>query len=182
MSPSKHTVIGFVQSIDPDPIRRLLIDMETLRKEGVTKVTLAISSFGGSPEQGFHAYTFLRALPIELTTYNLHTVQSAAIPLFLAGSKRIATPGSTFMMHGTVRGSIPNNPTDLLHYLAALNEAEDQRSVQLVAERTEQEVEVVREWFSGQKLRDTAFAVQFGIAQEVASLSLPLDVDRVLFY
>ncbi len=45
-------------------------------------------------------YNTLIALPIHLTVYNVGSVNSIGNVVFLAGRKRYACPGSTFMFHG----------------------------------------------------------------------------------
>ena len=66
---------------------------------GVKHLTLLISCPGGSTVEGFALYYFLRALPVELTTYNIGSIESMGNMVFLAGDKRFASPHSRFMFH-----------------------------------------------------------------------------------
>ncbi|MGA7327661.1 MAG: ATP-dependent Clp protease proteolytic subunit [Rhodomicrobium sp.] len=57
------------------------------------------SSEGGSTDQGLALYNFIRALPIPVHTHAAGHVGSIAVPVFLAGHKRTASPLSRFFFH-----------------------------------------------------------------------------------
>lgn len=67
--------------------------------KGVTKFHIVISSGGGNPKQGFGCYNFLRCIAAEVVTYNLSQIDSAAVPIFLAGSQRTIAPYSSIVVH-----------------------------------------------------------------------------------
>ena len=67
------------------------------------KIHLTIASGGGGITPGFAAFNELRAVPIELTTHNVGSVDSAAILIFMAGSKRLANKASGFLFHESTR-------------------------------------------------------------------------------
>jgi ATP-dependent Clp protease, protease subunit len=48
---------------------------------------------------GFALYFFLKSLPVPLTTYNVGSVESVGVVIFLAGGKRCACPGTRFLVH-----------------------------------------------------------------------------------
>ncbi|WP_155837415.1 ATP-dependent Clp protease proteolytic subunit [Herminiimonas sp. CN] len=50
----------------------------------------------GSTDQGFALYNFLRSLPIPLKTHNIGDVESIAVVVFLASTKRFTCPHSRF--------------------------------------------------------------------------------------
>ncbi len=62
-------------------------------------ITLVISSEGGDLNSGFTAYQFLRSLPATITTVNMCTVESIAVPIYLAGDQRMAMERSRFLLH-----------------------------------------------------------------------------------
>ncbi len=49
---------------------------------------------------GLTVYNVLRSLPINVTTYNVGSVNSIGNVVFLAGDKRYAAKSSSFMFHG----------------------------------------------------------------------------------
>jgi ATP-dependent Clp protease protease subunit len=169
-----HWVIGFNWIIDRVSTQRLLTAIGAAFERGARSITLCISSVGGAPEQALCAYEILRALPseVELTTHNVATVQSAAMILFLAGSKRLAVPNATFLMHKTSHNTGAAG-AEHLSYGADSVRADDMSAMAIVADRTGRDLNSVRKWFSGQKLRDTNFAKAEGIITEVTPVRIP---------
>jgi ATP-dependent protease ClpP protease subunit len=51
--------------------------------------------------------------------------------------------------------------------------ADDERTIAIVAERTKQPIEDVRSWFSGQVLRSTQFALEHGFIEKVVPVQFP---------
>lgn len=60
---------------------------------------LLVGSPGGSSYESFQLYSFLTQLPQQLTTVAIGFVASAAVLAYLAGARRIATPGTCFLLH-----------------------------------------------------------------------------------
>jgi ATP-dependent protease ClpP protease subunit len=73
----------------------LLAAAATCATNNVKKVSLAICTSGGDVTQGIAIYKTLRAMPFELTTYNVGNVDSIKNAVFLAGEKRYAAKHST---------------------------------------------------------------------------------------
>ena len=70
-----------------------------LVNEGAKEITILFSSEGGSTDDGISLYTFLKALPVELTMHAIGLVKSIAIPLFLAAPNRYASQNARFYFH-----------------------------------------------------------------------------------
>jgi ATP-dependent Clp protease protease subunit len=68
-------------------------------QSGASEIELHMSTEGGNMTAGFALYFFLKSLPVPLTTYNLGSVESVGVVIFLAGSKRFACPGTRFLVH-----------------------------------------------------------------------------------
>lgn len=60
---------------------------------------LLLSSEGGDLNSGFTMYNFLRSFPAPITAVNMGTVESIAVPIFLAADKRLAVQQSRFLLH-----------------------------------------------------------------------------------
>jgi ATP-dependent protease ClpP protease subunit len=170
-----HYLLGFNLIIDRIAVMRLMAAVGAAMQQGAHTVTLCISSIGGSPEQAFYAYEILRALPIPITTHNVGAVHSAAMYIFLSGSKRFAVPNANFLMHKTIHSPPPGSSygIDHLDYSGESIVADDERSVAIVAERTKQPIDKVRPWFSGQQLRSTEFALEHGFIEKVMPVQFP---------
>ena len=67
--------------------------------QGVKKITILMSSPGGSIIEGFALYNLIRALPFECNMHNIGSIHSIANIVFLAGENRSAAKYSTFMLH-----------------------------------------------------------------------------------
>ncbi|RJG00414.1 ATP-dependent Clp protease proteolytic subunit [Noviherbaspirillum sedimenti] len=85
--------------VDDDMVQRFFKQLANAVSNGVQSLHLMVQSTGGIISEGIALYNYLRCLPIELTTYNTGTVQSIAVIVFLAGSKRKASRTATFMLH-----------------------------------------------------------------------------------
>jgi ATP-dependent Clp protease, protease subunit len=169
-----HWVIGFNWLIDRKATQALLTAVHQAVDLKARKITLCLSSPGGAPDQAFYAYEILVALQsqVELITHNVSTVQSAAMMLFLAGSKRYAVPNSTFLVHKTTHDTGGSVTVDHVTKGIESIKADDQAAMAILAARTGTDLRTVRTWFAGQKLRDTNFAQRASIISEVAAVQL----------
>jgi ATP-dependent protease ClpP protease subunit len=68
-------------------------------QSGASEIELHLSTEGGNMTAGFALYYFLKSLPLPLTTYNIGSVESIGVVIFLAGEKRYACPGTRFLVH-----------------------------------------------------------------------------------
>ncbi len=68
-------------------------------QSGATEIELHLSTEGGNMTAGFALYFFLKSLPLPLTTFNVGSVESVGVVIFLAGDKRYACPGTRFLVH-----------------------------------------------------------------------------------
>lgn len=80
--------------------------------QDISKLTINISSGGGSVFSAITIYNYLKNLPYEITTHNLGEVSSAAILLYLAGTIRTSEDIAKFMIHPLaigINGNLPYN-------------------------------------------------------------------------
>ncbi len=68
-------------------------------QNGASELELHMSTEGGNMTAGFALYFFLKSLPLPLVTYNIGSVESVGVVIFLAGQRRYACPGSRFLIH-----------------------------------------------------------------------------------
>jgi ATP-dependent Clp protease protease subunit len=64
-----------------------------------SKIELHMSTEGGNMTSGFALYFFLKSLPIPLTTWNIGSIESVGVVIFLAGERRFACPDTRFLVH-----------------------------------------------------------------------------------
>src|SRR5882672_3321203 len=95
----KGLALTFVGPINPPATVRFRNACSAAVNDKVTHLNILFSSTGGSLDEGFSLYGFLRALPVELTMHAIGSVESIANVIFLAADKRLATAESHFMFH-----------------------------------------------------------------------------------
>lgn len=102
VGPQDRVLINFLLPINSDTVNSLLRIVNDQAKKGITNITLLMSSPGGDTPAALAAYNVLRSLPIELTTFNIGNVDSAAVMVYCAGRNRFSLPGpgTRFLIHG----------------------------------------------------------------------------------
>ena len=63
-------------------------------------IYIIISSGGGNVFEGLSLASFMKALPVRVTTHNIGQIDSIASVIFAAGSKRYANATASFLFHG----------------------------------------------------------------------------------
>src|SRR5258708_2867624 len=63
-------------------------------------ICLIISSGGGNVFERMSIASFMKTLPVQITTHNIGQTDSIANVIFAAGSKRYANDHASFMFHG----------------------------------------------------------------------------------
>ena len=96
----KVVYIRFFAQINPKTANTLMQHVEQKLREGVEHFVILISSPGGNVFSGISVYNFLKGIPAEVATHNFGSVDSVAILLFCAGSKRFCVPHARFLLHG----------------------------------------------------------------------------------
>lgn len=101
-TPERSVVINFSVPIDNNSANGLLRVVSGQMQQGIKKITILISSPGGDTVSAFAAYNILRNLPVDITTINIGTVDSAALLIYCAGNHResLDGPGIRFLIHG----------------------------------------------------------------------------------
>jgi len=97
-------VIRFFAPVDGNSINALLATIDQKLREGVGRITLLISSPGGTVFHGLSAYNFLKGIPAEVVTVNFGSVDSIGVVLYCAGARRISVPHARFLIHGVSAG------------------------------------------------------------------------------
>lgn len=176
-----HT-IHFMQSINPATLTGLQNVTLSALQQGATELHIHISSDGGTNDQGFAAYHFLRSLPVPLTMHCIGNVESMAVVMFLAGTSRIIVPHGKIKIH-PMHWGFPGGTVDhdrLAEYVASLD-FDAKRYADIFEEQTKGSNEVVnvRAHLAGQaKLLDATAAVAAGIATGIADAAVPATAVR----
>jgi ATP-dependent protease ClpP protease subunit len=167
--PQQVSVITFMGDINTASAGVLLQVVNQQIRNGIHKITLVISSGGGDPSAAFAAYNYLRNLPVELTTFNVGNVDSAAVMLYCAGQHRYSLPATRFLIHGNSLVFGANSTMDAaalqgnLELLKSLN----QMLVHVVVSTTNKTQTEVEAAVRGQAILSPDEAVRWGLVQEI---------------
>lgn len=137
-------------------------------------IHLLFQSFGGTVGDGIFLYHFLRSLTIDLTIYNMGSVQSIAALAYLGAKRRKTSAHATFTFH---RSSIQlPQPTSAarLQNIAESLVIDDRRTEAILRSHLRLSDE---KWVELSNYQDLTFAgeeaVQVGIADEIGEFSPP---------
>jgi ATP-dependent protease ClpP protease subunit len=177
---SKDYFFGFNHLLDRQSVGNLVALAQQAIALNARSVTICMTSTGGAPDQGLYAFEILSALPIAIHTHAIGTVQSAAIPLFMSGIRRTASPGANFLFHETLFSgdSALLRLDDLVGHAQAIEQS-NVCSQRLVAKTLGKPVEEIAKWFIGQNIRDTQFALDNKIIEKIEPLTLPPDAQFI---
>jgi ATP-dependent protease ClpP protease subunit len=72
---------------------------DIIERDDFGALTILFSSEGGSTDNSLALYNFLTQLPVPVHMHGMGHIGSAAVPVFLAGSKRTCSPFARFFFH-----------------------------------------------------------------------------------
>lgn len=167
--------IGFNAMINSKGIEQLLVVVAQAIQQMFTHVTICMSSTGGDPNSAMNGYNVLSSLPITLVTHNTGAVQSAAVTVFLAGKERYSCPGATMFFHQTAAAHDGVRRLTEVYLLGRLQQAkrEDQRTAQIIAEKSGSPADRIHEWQNAELTMDNEAALQAGLIHEIRPLVIP---------
>ena len=97
---TRPIVIRFFAPVIDVTVNALINAVDQKMKQGITELTLLISSPGGSVHHGLSAYNYLKGIPVNVTTHNFGSVDSIGVIVFCGGNNRLSVPEARFLLHG----------------------------------------------------------------------------------
>lgn len=170
------TFVGGMQRAQGNNLRVALCEMVN---GGAKKITILFSSDGGSPNEAIPLFSFLRALPVEITMHAIGPVDSLAIPVFLAGKKRFASKNATFLFHqyNWSYGQPQTDQQSLLRERLAILDSSMNWTVGIVKERTkitDADIESLK-LFDHPMILTSARAAELGLVEQVLEPTINRD-------
>ena len=98
---TQEVYAAFAGQIDQASVQKIFQGFGAVMTNRIPSVHLLFQSGGGHPGDGVCLYNFFRALPLDLTIYNVGSICSAAIIAYLGAKKRKTSAYATFMVHRT---------------------------------------------------------------------------------
>lgn len=112
MENKKNITIKFFSPVNMESASALMQVIDQAIKEGISQITLLLSTPGGDVAAGISLYNYLKGIPIEkIITHNFGSVDSIGVVVFCAGSERFSSPQARFIIHGIQINF--NQPTSL---------------------------------------------------------------------
>ena len=173
-------VVHFVASITPTSTFQLIdLASKAASAEGATELQVHISSDGGHTDDAFALYNFFKSLALPVAMHNIGNVESMAVIVYLAGSRRLAASNARFKIHslhwGFDAGKVDH--LRLKEFGASLDNDAD-RYVTLCDLETQgaaAPIPVREHLFGDALLLDAPAAVTAGLAHVIADPELPAD-------
>lgn len=162
-----YGLIGKWMDIDVD---RLVLEIESLRKQGVSNITFYVNSDGGEVNQGQALFNYLQRSNLNVT-WVVDGIAASMMAMLLTNPKHtvIANKYSKFMFH-RLCGMVSGNADEVRNYADTMEKFEADL-IKMFAERTKMdEKKVKKEYFNNNDTWLSAEeALKIGIVNEIRS-------------
>lgn len=176
----------FVEQVDVSKVNLMINQIQQFvlpRKP--KRLHLMLSSPGGDVSAGIALYNYLRAIPVEILTYNIGMVASIANVIFMAADakNRFACPYTSFLFHGVKLNLLAPMQVDY----AQMKEFESNmsRDLERISEvflaHTSLKKEKIDALFKQGEIQNLEGAVTDGIIAEVKMLKIPAEALQFAF-
>lgn len=169
-SPAEERVyIRFMANVNPQTASALLQTLDDVMKRGVTQATLLISSGGGNVLEGLSIFNYCIGAPLEIDTHNFGSVDSVAVVIYAAGSRRYTVPDARFLIHPvgfTTTGNVRFERELLAERLKGIT-ADNENLASAIANRTGKTKQELLETMFTRTVLNPEEAVAFGLVHEV---------------
>lgn len=176
----------YVDSIDVTKVNLVIHQIQqNILPHNPKRLHLLLSSPGGDVSAGIALYNYLRAIPVEVLTYNIGMVASIANVIFMAAESknRFACPHTSFLFHGVKMHLGAPMQLDL----AQVNEFKSNmaRDLERISEvfiaNTSLKKEKIDALFQQGEIQNLSSAVTDGIIAEVKALKIPAQAFQLAF-
>jgi len=173
--------VRFFAGINPKTVNTLMQVIQEQLQQGVERFVLLLSSGGGSVFGGISAYNFLRGIPAEVITHNFGSIDSVAVILYCAGTKRLCVPNARFLLHGI--GFDITQPTRfdeklLDERMKGLKIDRDNIS-RIIAENCNKKIEDVENDVLTSIVLNSGEAIAYGLVHEIKSELFPKEANII---
>jgi ATP-dependent Clp protease, protease subunit len=173
--PSSELWGTFCAQITAESVGRFMHCVNVGTQGNASRMHILFQSGGGNVSDGICLYNFLRKCPMDVTLYNVGTVASIGVIIFLGAKRRVAQKHATFMIHRSTSFPIGSHAADKLEFTAKALRLDDDRMEAILKEHlkfSEARWSEFRHnaefWFTAED------AVKDGIAIEIGEFSPPM--------
>jgi ATP-dependent Clp protease protease subunit len=174
LPPEIYTI--FCSGIEQATVQKIVASLTAASVNHVKQVHILFQSAGGFVGDGIFLYNLFRALPIELTLYNVGQLSSAAVVAYLGAKRRKTSARATFMLHRSTNSAQFATSSKLQHIAKSLI-LDDERTDSIIREHVKLPPELWDElqfhdiYLSGKE------GVDLGIATEIGEFEPPAGVQ-----
>ena len=163
--------ITFVVPIDSNSVNALIQIMNSQVRIGRKNFIILLSSQGGEVLAGLTAYNYLHGLGVNLTTFNIGQVDSAANLVFCAGGHRYALPESRFLIHSAFTLTSPGSVLNASFLDGQFEQVKSMNRLmaQVIETTTKKNTKEIEDAVQGQAILTPKEAVSWGLVDEVRS-------------
>ena len=169
----KPAYYAFAGTIDDAGVSRIAAALNTAVNGGCDVVHLAMTSLGGYVAAGIYLYNHMRGMPLRIVTYNIGSVSSIAVAVFVGGDERYCSPNYMFMIHPTAFPSLQGMTWERLRSTADAALADDERTESILRERTRLPNKILK----ARRTQDVHItppdAVTHGLVNRIAEFKVP---------
>lgn len=175
--------------VDQIDVAKVNLAISVIQQQILTKhpkrLFLLLSSPGGDVSSGIALFNYLRALPIEIVTYNIGMIASIANVVFMAAESknRFACPHTSFLFHGVKLNLSMGMQVDIsqVKELESSLARDQERITEIYLSTTSLKKEQIDALFKQGEIRDLNTAVKEGIIAKVEPLKIPPDAIQITF-
>jgi ATP-dependent Clp protease, protease subunit len=163
------TVIKFFAPVNEATIQKLMAAVDAKVAAGVERLTLLISTSGGSVFYGMSAYNYLKGLPLQIATHNFGSVDSIGVPLYCSGAIRRCVPQARFLLHPVTMNFTAGVAFEEAQMLEKLNSmrVDMENCAKIVAAHTNRTVRQVTAAMRSRTTLDPQDAHEWGLVHEI---------------
>lgn len=184
VQPTGDSYIRFMAPVVPETSAKLMQLIDAKLQQKRSRLHILISSPGGSVFHGLSIYNYLKAIPIEVYTYNFGSVDSIGVILFCSGSRRLSVPHARFLMHGVkmnFNGQMALDEKELEEKLKALKI--DQFNIsKVIADTVGKQADEVEGHMNSRTTLNPQQAQEYGLVHEIKSQIIPPNADLSVIF
>ena len=132
----KPKYYAFTGMIDDNGATRIGLALNAAVNEGCDVIHLAMNSQGGLVSSGIYLYNHIRALPAKVIAYNIGSVSSIAVAVFVAAAERYCSQNAMFMIHPTAFPNLTGMTWERLRTMTDAALADDERTERILRDNT----------------------------------------------
>lgn len=171
----------FIGDITAENVKTFISGLKKEISKRPSEIHLIINSRGGTTNDGFALYDFLKSIDkdIKLVTYGTGAVHSSALCVFLAGQERYATPNTSFVIHGNALITNEKLTSNNLPAIIKSIEMDNGRTVEIINVETKLDDKKLQSFILREEVITPQEAQQYGIIADIRALPEPLSFSRI---